>query len=217
MQKYMKLTFAMTSALMLVASTSAFATDTPAVTVAGTANNLGNGPFTLGFNFTTTTSFTLDGLGIYDQDGDGLVDSHDVGLWDAGGTLLTSTTVGAGTTGSLISGFRFASITPVTITPGTYNIGALFLGCNDPNFFGGDGALSTISGLTFVSGAYASGATLSNPVNPFGAAPAFIGPNFLVSSAVPEPATWALMLLGFGMAGYAMRKRPNVRTRVSFS
>lgn len=27
-------------------------------------------------------------------------------------------------------------------------------------------------------------------------------------SAVPEPATWALMIFGFGMAGSAMRRRP---------
>ena len=35
-------------------------------------------------------------------------------------------------------------------------------------------------------------------------------------SAVPEPATWAMMLVGFGMVGFAMRKRSNVRTAVSF-
>jgi len=35
-------------------------------------------------------------------------------------------------------------------------------------------------------------------------------------SAVPEPATWAMMLLGFGMVGFAMRKR-NVRTTVGYA
>ena len=37
-----------------------------------------------------------------------------------------------------------------------------------------------------------------------------------VRSAVPEPATWAMMLAGFGMVGVAMRKR-NVRTTVSYA
>lgn len=31
-----------------------------------------------------------------------------------------------------------------------------------------------------------------------------------VAAAVPEPATWALMILGFGLVGAAMRKRPRV-------
>ena len=31
--------------------------------------------------------------------------------------------------------------------------------------------------------------------------------NIGVMSAVPEPATWALLLLGFGMIGYGMRRR----------
>lgn len=33
-----------------------------------------------------------------------------------------------------------------------------------------------------------------------------------LGGAVPEPATWALMLLGFGMVGAGMRKRTNVRS-----
>jgi hypothetical protein len=38
----------------------------------------------------------------------------------------------------------------------------------------------------------------------------------LTGSAVPEPATWAMLLLGFGLIGFAMRKRSNVRTTVSY-
>ena len=35
--------------------------------------------------------------------------------------------------------------------------------------------------------------------------------------AVPEPATWALMIIGFGAIGFAMRRRQNFVTRVSFA
>lgn len=35
-------------------------------------------------------------------------------------------------------------------------------------------------------------------------------------SAVPEPATWAMMLMGFGMVGFALRRRA-VRTTVSYA
>ncbi len=41
--------------------------------------------------------------------------------------------------------------------------------------------------------------------------------NLIVSSsAVPEPATWAMMILGFGMVGSGMRRR-NMKTNVSFA
>ena len=35
--------------------------------------------------------------------------------------------------------------------------------------------------------------------------------------AVPEPATWAMMMLGFGGVGYAMRRRPAQRARIRFA
>ncbi|WP_294046469.1 PEPxxWA-CTERM sorting domain-containing protein [Sphingomonas sp.] len=38
-----------------------------------------------------------------------------------------------------------------------------------------------------------------------------------VDSAVPEPATWAFLMLGFGGIGVALRRRPAVRARVRFA
>ena len=35
--------------------------------------------------------------------------------------------------------------------------------------------------------------------------------------AVPEPSTWAMLMLGFGLIGYVMRRRPRTSTRVSFA
>ena len=35
--------------------------------------------------------------------------------------------------------------------------------------------------------------------------------------AVPEPATWGMMLIGFGLIGGAMRRRTKVQRRVSFA
>jgi len=35
--------------------------------------------------------------------------------------------------------------------------------------------------------------------------------------AVPEPATWAMMLMGFGAMGFALRRRPHHKLRVRFA
>lgn len=37
------------------------------------------------------------------------------------------------------------------------------------------------------------------------------------TGAVPEPATWAMMLAGFGMVGLAARRRSSVKTTVSYA
>lgn len=44
-----------------------------------------------------------------------------------------------------------------------------------------------------------------------------IGIGTPVAGAVPEPGTWALMILGFGAVGMAMRRRQMVRTRVAYA
>lgn len=37
------------------------------------------------------------------------------------------------------------------------------------------------------------------------------------AAAVPEPATWAMMLAGFGMVGFGLRRRSTVKTTVSYA
>ncbi len=44
-----------------------------------------------------------------------------------------------------------------------------------------------------------------------------VGVSFTVGSYAPEPATWAMMIGGFGMVGGAMRRRRSVSTKVSFA
>jgi len=38
-----------------------------------------------------------------------------------------------------------------------------------------------------------------------------------VAAAIPEPGTWAMMLVGFGAVGYAMRRRPRTTVSVRFA
>lgn len=60
---------------------------------------------------------------------------------------------------------------------------------------------------TFLTGSF----TLINPF--FGNGTLTISP---IAAAVPEPTTWAMMLIGFGGLGFAMRRRSKVRTTVAY-
>lgn len=56
-------------------------------------------------------------------------------------------------------------------------------------------------------------------ISPFAGNPDgfFVDVTNIVTGAVPEPATWAMMLAGFGMIGFAARRRSSVKTAVSFA
>lgn len=45
----------------------------------------------------------------------------------------------------------------------------------------------------------------------------FFGNAVAISPEVPEPATWAMMLAGFGMIGFATRRRQSMKTTVRFA
>ena len=174
-----------------------------AFSVSGTPDTLGNPPFTLGYSFSLSDQFTATGLGLFDAAGDGLASRHEIGLWDSGGNLLASTLV-FGTTGTLNDTFRYNSIAPLLLSAGSYTLGATFTDGLDPFYY--DSVLTPLSGVSFGQSRYAAGSALTNPTVSVGGN-AYFGPNVLLTSnaAVPEPATWAMMLLGFGLAGAAMR------------
>lgn len=64
-----------------------------------------------------------------------------------------------------------------------------------------------------LAGQTISSLTLAFPANGAGtrATPSLVGA--INSSTVPEPATWGMMILGFGAIGSAMRRRESVRVR----
>ncbi len=182
----------------------AHAASTPAVF---TTNDFGfdplfSSPDTIGFEFTANTRIVVDQLGVFDSGQDGLTDGHLVGLWDANGNLLVSVLVEGGTGAPLIDLHRYASITPTVLKAGqSYFVGAYhadfadtpadisYTPKVDPRISLGNYGLGNAGGFT---------------------APNFIIPprdyaNFTISS-VPEPSTWALMLMGFGALGVASRR-----------
>lgn len=83
---------------------------------------------TVGGVFLTTYSLwpSVNWLGYYDKDGDGLANSHTVALWDGANNLLGSVTVPAGTSAPLVNGYRWAPLpSTVGLTYGSwYVIGA---------------------------------------------------------------------------------------------
>jgi hypothetical protein len=72
------------------------------------------------------------------------------------------------------------------------------------------------AGSLFASLAQAGTYTLT--VNGTTGGNASFGGDFnFTAAAVPEPATWGLMILGFGAVGGAMRRRQSVKARVAFA
>jgi hypothetical protein len=76
-----------------------------------------------------------------------------------------------------------------------------------------DGKLATINsyGLTFGANFGDFGGGLNSGWGEFsGYVPVYIHTDFIATTAVPEPASWALLIMGFGLTGATMRRRRGV-------
>ena len=200
--------------LCLMVGTPSLKADTVAISFDNTTGQqLANGPFTLGFQFTVNSTITVTSLGAFDSGLNGLVQSHEVGLWDSASNLQTSTTVDAGVADPLINQFRYKAVAPVVLNPGTYRIGAVWLDGSDNNTFPGDAnsGFATASQITFQQNSFIEGAVLTDPTTLDGPVPAYFGPNFTFTEAavVPTPKTvWAgLSLFGCLIAARGFRMK----------
>ena len=152
-------------------------------------------PYTLGFTFSTSTTFLIDGLGYWDNRQPG---SHQVGIWDSLGNLLVSTTVLA--TDPVSGHFRYSSVS-YSLTPGTYTITGEFLG--DGTFNSGATGITSLPGYTWLSDVQQFGSGLNYPTFTTGSyGPNGIGEvNFTVGSGTSVPEVSSLLLLGSGLLG----------------
>jgi hypothetical protein len=185
--------------------------DTPAISFSSVADYAVQTDLSLGNSFTANTTVTVTALGYYNLTGTGFLTPHEVGIFDSAGNLLADTVLPAGSSDPLIGGFRYQAIKPVTLVAGqTYNlVGEAEVG--DPWGYAGYTGFTVNPAITLgtVSYIYQSDNVLRDTLlygSPY-IWTAYSGPNFLISSGVPEPASWAMALIGFGLVGAGARLR----------
>lgn len=148
---------------------------------------------TVGWRFSVDRPIIITHLGFWDGDSvtAPMTLSHEVGLWDDVGTLITSNTV---TAASPFTGlWRYEPTANMTIGPGTYRVGAFYSATNPL----ADGYITGTSGITMSPG-FTMISTLRDADGPqtglvfptIETAPGGrFGPNFQFTE-VPEPATF---------------------------
>lgn len=174
------------------------------------ATGFTNNAWSLGWSFTVNNPFTVTALGFFDDGKDGFSQSHDVGLYTSGGTLLASATV---TTGNALTSFwRFAAIAPLTLGTGSYVIAGTTGGENYP--LNGASGIALNPNITFGTDWFTLSNTLVFPTSSSGLSDAWLAPNFLgqdngnPEEVVPEPATMTLLASGLvGLAAKSRRKK----------
>jgi uncharacterized repeat protein (TIGR01451 family) len=121
---------------------------TPALTTfnATGTNTSTSADMTLGWEFQANSDICVTSLGFFDVGADGLLASHQVGLWTSGGTLLGSVIVTPGS--ALDDGFYYEVLaSQIILTAGnTYRVAAHVLG--DGFVYGGDNIV-TESNVSF--------------------------------------------------------------------
>jgi hypothetical protein len=210
MQKTTKMGLMLLSAAVLGLAAPVVRADTPAVSFTTVENEGTNGSYSMGYEFTVNSNIDATALGFF---GTQLSESHDVGIYDLSGNLLTSTTVNPG---DPVTGFfSYHSITPFALSSGSSYVIAAVTG--NENYSWDPSGFSTDPSVSFDQDLYAPSSTLIFPFNSEGLT-GFFGPNFLIGSGttggggggggngVPEPGTLAL-LAGMGLCSVPFLRR----------
>ncbi|WP_235965194.1 PEP-CTERM sorting domain-containing protein [Sediminihaliea albiluteola] len=161
-----------------------------------------------GWAFTVSSSITVDGIGLWDGDADGIGPDVSAALWVDGGALLASATISSSSSleaSAAPGGWRFEDFAQLVLAPGNYVIGSSFY-ANTPTAYL-SGTFSTIAQITAIEGrSVPIGTGFARPDQTFNN---FIfGPTLRLAdseSTVPAPAT--LVLFGLGLAGLGWTRR----------
>ena len=167
-------------------------------------------PLTLGMDFTVNSSVKVDSLGAFTNGAPVFVQLYDISNND----LVVASAIVPGTLNPG-SSYSFQTITPVLLAAGTYQINAIY-GSSNPDFNpyeqpGGDAAKITFNSfggkLSFIGDYYNLNGNGSLATTQDFPSPNGYGAGTLSVSAVPEPSTWAMMLLGFCGLGFMAYRR----------
>ena len=155
---------------------------------------------TAGWTFTASSNLIVSAIGFYAPNP--LVSSHQVGLWTSGGVLLAATTVQ--TNSPLTGSWRYAAITPVSLTSGqTYVVASdITFPFTDPYEGVPTSGSVTTNGLVSITSvvvsAPSSGFTFPNTVQP--GMIGWFGPNMLVVAAPTPTPTPGVPITPAGLA-----------------
>lgn len=189
------------AAAAIAVSTAAIATSASATTVIDNWTNVPNQPVTLTFSDNKISDPT--GAGIYVNGADAS-DGTSYHEWD--GTNFTDTfnfALPSGTVGFNLSSVSFVALSGLNFTSVTFNGVALTL-TQVPNTFVWNAF--TTSPLPVVAGGPQVLVVKGNG----GVNASWSGTGAFAPAVVPEPGTWALMIVGFGGAGAMLRSRRRV-------
>jgi hypothetical protein len=179
---------------------TALGLDFPNASAPFTAGSIWN----LGWSFTANTDTSVVGLGDW-WDGVAYPQPQQVGLWDSSGDLLASVYITGSETPVGQAQWLFEAITPVALTAGdTYVVGAE----GGATYTGEVPSVSVDPAITYVTDLYTVNSGANSPLveptltesYPYG----WFGANI---ELVPEPGTWAMMLVGLGVVGAGLRVR----------
>jgi hypothetical protein len=172
----------------------------------GGATDDGASAWNLGWSFTAKRDLTVIGLGNlhiapFAQD-------QQVGLWDDDFDLLASAFVSDSGADVGQAPWRFTPITPVHLDKGrTFIVG----GQGGADYAGPVQSVTLDPRITYgtdlFTTTFAANDPLAEPETSDGVTYGWFGGNVQFAAGVPEPTSWAMMLIGFGALGATLRRR----------
>jgi hypothetical protein len=150
----------------------------------------GAGADTVGWGFSLSAPVVLTQLGVWDENGDGLGQSHLVTVWNSTGTVIEAQiTVPSGKAASITSGFRYVTLsTPILLSAGNYTIGTFLSAFGSDTASISASAISTASGVTY-AGSRATAGNAFPSTDDFSLPNSYFGPNFQFTSPTSVPDT----------------------------